>query len=170
MTGIMGKWPSGHGQSTKIKLPDSCQGKPLQWQRILDMVAMDLKTIWEMSAYIGNTKRSKRIDVLLPGKGWVKRGGGMNERFKVISLVERGSRARSVHVSAITASTAKDVELRNVIRKTTNLITDESRIYKTVGKQFESHQSVNHSAYEWGRGFMFIPIRLRASSASSREA
>jgi hypothetical protein len=27
MTGIMGKWPSGHGQPTKIRLPDSCRGK-----------------------------------------------------------------------------------------------------------------------------------------------
>ena len=25
MTGIMGKWPSAHGQPTKIRLPDGCK-------------------------------------------------------------------------------------------------------------------------------------------------
>ena len=29
MTGIMGKWPSGHGQPTKIRLPHSCRGKSI---------------------------------------------------------------------------------------------------------------------------------------------
>ena len=26
--------------------------------------------------------------------------------------------------------------------------------FRSVGKQFESHESVNHSAYEWGRGYI----------------
>ncbi len=29
MTGIMGKWPSGHGQPTKIRPPDSCGGETI---------------------------------------------------------------------------------------------------------------------------------------------
>ena len=29
MTGIMGEWPSGHGQPTKIRLSESCRGKTI---------------------------------------------------------------------------------------------------------------------------------------------
>ncbi|MCH8238654.1 MAG: IS1595 family transposase [Proteobacteria bacterium] len=87
--------------------------------------------------YIGNVKRSRRQDVLVPGKGWVKRGGGTGTRFKIISLVERGGRARSVHVTALSAGVARDVLLRNVERKKTKLMTDETNIYKAVGKEFE---------------------------------
>ncbi len=104
--------------------------------------------------FIGNKKRARQTYVLVPGKGWKRRGGGAHQRFKIISLVERGGRARSVHVPAITAKTARDVLLRNVLRKTTKLVTDESNIYKAVGKQFESHQSVNHGRYEWSRGYV----------------
>lgn len=31
-------------------------------------------------------------------------------------------------------------------------MTDEASIYKTVGKEFASHQTVNHSKYEYARG------------------
>ncbi len=49
MAGNMGKWPSGHGQLTKIKLSDGCEGKTITWRRNLCKIAMDLKAIWEMS-------------------------------------------------------------------------------------------------------------------------
>jgi hypothetical protein len=31
------------------------------------------------------------------------------------------------------------------------LMTDESHIYKEIGREFASHEAVNHSIYEWGR-------------------
>jgi len=49
MTGLMGKWPSRHGQLIKIRLPDGCGGKPFQWWCNLDMITMELKAIWEIS-------------------------------------------------------------------------------------------------------------------------
>jgi hypothetical protein len=42
MTGIMEKWPSGYGQPTKSGYRTIAEGKPLQWRRILVMIAMDL--------------------------------------------------------------------------------------------------------------------------------
>ena len=49
MTGIMGKWASGRGQPTKISYRTVAEGKPLQWRRVLFIIAMNLKAIWEMS-------------------------------------------------------------------------------------------------------------------------
>ncbi len=48
----MGKWPSGHGQLTKIRLPDGCGREPFQRRCNLGMIVMDLKALWEMSVYI----------------------------------------------------------------------------------------------------------------------
>jgi len=104
--------------------------------------------------WFGHKNRGKRRMVWVNGKGWVFRGGAGAHAMKIISLVERGGRARSVHVPALTASSAKSVLRRNLIRKTTKLITDESNIYKAVGREFESHEAVNHSEYEWARGMI----------------
>ena len=104
--------------------------------------------------YIGNKKRSKRTDVLLPGKGWVKRGGGTGTNYKIVSLVERDGRARSVHVAAITSNSVGSILRTNVIRKTTALMTDKANVYKSVGKEFASHESVDHGKYEWSRGIV----------------
>jgi transposase-like protein len=65
--------------------------------------------------YIG--KRGSFRDVFKSGKGWVKRGIGNANQYKIISLVERGGRARSVHVAYLTTNTARDILRRNVIRK-----------------------------------------------------
>jgi transposase-like protein len=101
--------------------------------------------------YLG--KRGSFRDVFKSGKGWVKRGIGNANQYKIISLVERGGRARSVHVSYLTTSTAKAVLRRNVLRKS-DLVTDESNIYKTVGREFTSHETVNHSVAEYARGLV----------------
>ncbi len=46
----MEKWPSGHGQLTKIRLSEGAGGTTINRRRNLGMIAMDLKAIWEMSA------------------------------------------------------------------------------------------------------------------------
>ena len=109
------------------------------------------KTVEADETYIGNTKAAKRRDVLLPGKGWVQRGGG-SEKLKVVSLVERGGRARSVHVRSLTTNSVGAILRQNVVRKTTKLMTDKANIYKAVGREFLTHESVDHGKYEWSRG------------------
>ena len=49
MTENMGKWPSGHGQLTKIRLSHGCGGKTITAAAQFDMIAMNLKVTWEMS-------------------------------------------------------------------------------------------------------------------------
>ncbi len=104
--------------------------------------------------WFGKVSKGKTKWTFVNGKGWVACGNYGAQSMKVISLVERGGRARSVHVPALTANAAKDVLRRNVLRNDTHLMTDESNIYKDVGREFVSHESVNHSIKEYGRGLV----------------
>lgn len=103
--------------------------------------------------FIGNKRTSGFKDVLLPGKGWVKRGLGNTAQYKIISLVERGGRARSVHVPYLTTKVIRDVLTRNVLRST-HLMTDNARAYQFMKREFAGHETVNHSIAEYARGLV----------------
>jgi transposase-like protein len=81
----------------------------------------------------------------------VEVGTGSSSKLKVVSLVERGGRARSVKVEDLTTETLKKVVTENVALEST-LNTDEYRSYKSIGKLFAKHEFVTHSAGEYGRG------------------
>jgi len=82
------------------------------------------------------------------GIGWiqVKR----REQMKVMTLVERGGRARSLRMEDLTSDTARAALVTNVSRKSI-LHTDEWRAYKGPGREFADHESVNHAAKEYSR-------------------
>ena len=82
------------------------------------------------------------------GRGWFL---GRRRKQKILSLVERGGRARSIHIDAVDAKTVRRHMVTN-IRRESDLMTDEASIYKFVGKEFASHQTVNHSKHEYARG------------------
>lgn len=104
--------------------------------------------------YFGNVKESRPSDVFMSGKGWVKRDGGLGTKMKVIALVERGGNVRSVKVDHITANTVRDIVTANVKRETA-LMTDEANVYIKVGREFASHDTVNHGDKEYGRGIVY---------------
>jgi hypothetical protein len=80
-----------------------------------------------------------------------KRGkSGHGSKRSVVALVERGGEVRTFHVERATAEIVRDVMVRNVSRKSA-LLTDESRLYIEVGKEFASHDTVRHSAGEYVR-------------------
>ena len=108
------------------------------------------KTVEADETYFGNVKGAKRKSTFVTGKGWVKHGGGQ-AKYKVVALVERGGSLRSVNVDHLTANTVRDILVRNADRKS-KLMTDESNVYTMVGEEYASHESVNHSVYEWARG------------------
>ena len=97
--------------------------------------------------YIGNGPRS------IAGKAaraaGVQRGGDHKE--KVVSLVERSGNVRSFHVEKVNGATLKAILTQN-ISKDAHLMTDDARMYRRIGKQFASHQAVNHSEGEYVRG------------------
>jgi transposase-like protein len=69
----------------------------------------------------------------------------------VMSLVERGGKARSFHVANVTAATLVPIVGRHVYRDS-RFMTDESLVYGSVGWNFAAHGTVNHSAKEYVRG------------------
>jgi transposase-like protein len=76
---------------------------------------------------------------------------GFAHKHAVLSLVERGGKVRSFHVACTSAAHLVPI-LRANIAKETAVMTDEAGQYAHLGKEFASHEFVNHSAGEYGRG------------------
>ncbi|MBP7065433.1 MAG: IS1595 family transposase [Ferrovibrio sp.] len=84
------------------------------------------------------------------GRGWAGEQG-TGAKMKVLTLVERNGRARSMKAERIRAKQARDFILENADTKS-RLVTDEARMYPRIGKEFASHETVNHSRKEYARG------------------
>ena len=82
--------------------------------------------------------------------GWQKKRG-YSDRRVVLTLVERGGRARSFHVDSVKAEELRAVIALHADTKSA-LMTDEAHAYRNIGKGFASHESVNHGEEEWVRG------------------
>jgi transposase-like protein len=79
----------------------------------------------------------------------LRQPGGAHKNV-VLTLVERGGSARSFHVES--TSVAQIVPLvRANIAKETALMTDEANQYRGVGREFASHDAVNHGQEEYVR-------------------
>jgi transposase-like protein len=79
------------------------------------------------------------------------RSGPANKRA-IISLVDRSEgKVRSFHVPTADAATVAKIVRENVHAES-RLHTDESNLYKTVGKEFAAHETVHHAAKEYVRG------------------
>lgn len=76
---------------------------------------------------------------------------GFAHKHAILSLVERGGTVRSFHVDGTTAAHLVPI-LRANIAKEASVMTDEAGQYMHLAKDFASHDSVNHSAGEYGRG------------------
>lgn len=96
------------------------------------------ETFWGTSA-VG--ERNKRVG----------RNSGTAEKMKIVSLIERGGKARSFQVPNVNAKTLGTI-LRGQIAKETHLMTDEARAYINVGREFEKHSTVKHWVGEYVRG------------------
>lgn len=69
----------------------------------------------------------------------------------VVALVERGGEVRVKHVADVTAKTVREVLFTQASRKS-HLMTDYAAIYDAIGREFRSHDTVNHGAGEYVRG------------------
>ena len=82
--------------------------------------------------------------------GW-RRRGAWSDKIPVVTLVERGGIARSIKAENVTARELRRIVLAHADTKS-DLMTDQAHAYRAIGRQFASHESVNHSADEWVRG------------------
>jgi transposase-like protein len=76
---------------------------------------------------------------------------GSGDKRVVFGLVERGSKARMIHIQQATVEEVWDHISANVRRESV-LHTDESNLYTTLGSQFAKHGTVKHSDGEYVRG------------------
>lgn len=108
------------------------------------------KTVEADETFIG--KAEKASAQYVNGIGWVVDSGkGAKAKMKVLTVVERGGKARSVKVNSLRADDLRPHLVTKVDRKS-RLVTDEAGYYKGIGTEFASHQTVNHSEFEWVRG------------------
>lgn len=90
------------------------------------------KSVQADETYYGNT--SKRA------KGWKK---GHRHKEQIVALVEPKGKVRAVHVKGATAEKVREILVTNIDRKS-ELHTDESKLYRNVGKEFSDHKTVVH--------------------------
>lgn len=81
------------------------------------------------------------------GKG---KGNRKGKKEQIVALVERKGRVRAFHVANVTADDLKPI-LTGQINKDARLMTDGAGLYLTIGENFASHESVNHTAGEYVR-------------------
>jgi transposase-like protein len=103
------------------------------------------KTIEADETYVGGKEANKHAKKRLP------RDIAMDRKLKVVALVERDGRVRSFHVANVTSKTLRTALVTSADRKS-HLMTDGHKGYLRVGREFASHQSVDHSAEEYVRG------------------
>lgn len=86
--------------------------------------------------------------IIHPDKG--PRRGGTKGMQRVVSLVERGGKARSIVMDSVTAKDVQKFMNKNT-SSASELNTDESPLYTGAGKKFFDHRTVNHSKGEYAR-------------------
>jgi transposase-like protein len=72
----------------------------------------------------------------------------------VLSLVERGGKVRSQHVSDVTGNTLRNAIVTQVDRAS-YLMTDDAPQYVKIGDEFSGHGTVNHSVEEYVRAYFW---------------
>lgn len=127
------------------------------------------KTAWFLAHRIREAMRSGELDPFGRGGATVevdetfigrdpdvdasqyRKGAGMHLKMKVVSLIERESgRARSFVVDNVTVQDVVPIVEANLSREA-HLRTDESSLYKVMGRSYASHESVNHGVSEYVR-------------------
>lgn len=108
------------------------------------------QTVEADETYVGKRKPRANDYKFVSGQGWFARSH-YDMKEPVISLVERDGRVRSFHVDSVTAKNVRQKLVENVDRKS-HLMTDQATFYKKIGREFKSHEMVNHSIDEYVRG------------------
>ena len=142
--------------------------KGISSKQLERMLGVTYKTAWFMSHRIreamnikptgqmGNDGGPVEVDETYWGNVGKQRPGarGGDHKMKIVSLVDRSTGQKlSVHVPNVTGATLRPLMQKHISEKAA-LMTDEAAVYKKIGADFSSHDSVNHSAGEYVNRFM----------------
>ena len=100
------------------------------------------KTVEVDETYWGNKQRKGHFG---------HKGKGPHHQMKVVTLVERGGRARSFQFATIHGGVLREILRKNIASNAT-VHTDESSLYKPLYKMFSQHETVSHRRGEYSRG------------------
>jgi transposase-like protein len=89
-------------------------------------------------AFVGGFKKKRLSGKVAPKK-------------KVVTLVERGGRARSFHITHVDHTNIRAALVTNAHRSSV-LMTDDARFYNSIGREFAGHGTTLHSNREFSRG------------------
>lgn len=90
--------------------------------------------------YLGGKGRRRNMEPHAPKK----------DKIVVMGLKERGGRIRPKVLPNVTGATVKEV-IRANVEQSAHIHTDEAPMYKWVRNEYASHNTVNHSRYEYAR-------------------
>jgi transposase-like protein len=110
------------------------------------------KVVMVDETYHGKVSEAPTIKMKRRRGSTTKVGGrrGVGDKRAIVTLVERGGKARTFHVATADAATVAKIMRENIDRES-RIHTDGSNLYNKVGKEFAEHASVDHSAGEYVR-------------------
>ncbi len=130
------------------------------------MLGVTLKSAWFLSHRIREAMRSGDLLPPMGGIGGIvevdetfigkKKGvevkpGGSHKQV-VLTLVERGGQARSFRIDRANSQNIEPIVVANIAKETA-IMSDDANYYRDqFARSFASHETVNHSAYEYVRG------------------
>jgi len=139
----------------------SSSKKGMSANQIGRMLGVTYKTAWFMCHRIraamtpanpaplgGPDKVVEADETYVGGKAKNRAFRAPRAKQAVVALVERDGHVRSFHVANVTAKQLRPLIVTNVAR-TSYLMTDESKVYTRVGREFNGHGTVNHGASEY---------------------
>jgi transposase-like protein len=150
----------------------ACSKKGISTHQLHRMIGVSYKSTWFMTHRLREAMRDGKFPSPLGGEGKVveadetyiggkeankhkskrnKKNIGGAGKEKAFALVERGGNVRSFHVPEVNGETLRPILVAQVNRKS-SLMTDQGGQYFHVGKEFDRHETVNHSADEYVRG------------------
>lgn len=95
--------------------------------------------------YVGGKERNRKQ------RDKQKKTGRGTNKTPVVTLVERGGQARSFRMANVTGAELKGA-IRRHVDPSARMMTDAWRGYAGLGKEFASHEIVNHGDGEYVRG------------------
>jgi transposase-like protein len=103
-------------------------------------------TVEADETYVGGKEKNKHASKRIKGAA-----GGVGKQM-IVSLVERGGKVRSMHLTSIDSANLWPILRSQMDPATTRLMTDGEGQYRKLSKMFKSHDAVNHSIGEYVRG------------------
>jgi transposase-like protein len=136
--------------------------KGMSTHQLHRMLGVTYKTAWFMTHRIREAMKDDGSPLGGPGKvvesdeafigGKKKRrlSGKVAPMKKVMTLVERDGRARSFHIANLHHNNIRGALVTNVHRDS-YLMTDDARVYWSIGREFHMHGTTLHAAREFAR-------------------